>query len=331
MNDRERYEKFAPAKRRLKWQFKVLLASIGVVLAVVVIVLLLSFAGGTTVKKSASSETGGISQESAEAGTSEPISEEPSSEPDSSAGQSNQKASSKGSNAAKSSAAASSKKSAASFTGNVESVLPDSGLTPEWAAKELDMWYLYYVDFDNRMPENYVPPVVKINTPYTRDKSFQFDSRCVDQLRRLLNDANNSGVDLFVYSPYRSYEHQKAIYNNRVNEIKKKGKSQAEAEIEAAQRIMPPGCSEHNLGLSLDFNIASDSFTGTKPCKWLMEHAADYGFVMSYPQDKVSITKVDYESWHYRYVGVDHAKRMKAKNMCLSEYRKFLTDIKNGN
>jgi len=327
MNDRKRYsEKNVPAKRRLKWQVKVLLAAIVLVIVIALVVLLLSLAGGTTINKNASSADSSIAQDSSDISTSGPASEELSSE----SGALSKNASSKASSKAKSSAAASSKKADTSFTGNAESVLPDSSLTPEWAAKELDMWYLYYVDFDNRMPENYVPPVVKINTKYTRNSGFEFDSRCVDQLRRLLNDANNSGVDLFVYSPYRTYASQKTIYNNRVNEIKNKGKSQAEAEIEAAKRIMPPGCSEHNLGLALDFNIASDSFTGTKPCKWLMEHAADYGFIMSYPKDKVHLTKVDYESWHYRYVGVDHAKRMKAKNMCLLEYRQFLTSIKNG-
>ena len=63
-----------------------------------------------------------------------------------------------------------------------------------------------------------------------------------------------------------------------------------------------------------------ESFENTKEFKWLQAHAADYGFILRYPKDKVSITKVAYEPWHWRYVGVEDAKKMKASGKCLEEY-----------
>ena len=62
----------------------------------------------------------------------------------------------------------------------------------------------------------------------------------------------------------------------------------------------------------------------TKAYTWLQEHAAEYGFVERYPKGKESITGIDYEPWHYRYVGKEHAQRMNELNMCLEEYVAFL-------
>lgn len=51
-----------------------------------------------------------------------------------------------------------------------------------------------------------------------------------------------------------------------------------------------------------------------------MEHCCDYGFILRYPADKVEVTGIMYEPWHYRYVGRDNAQAMKAGNLCLEEY-----------
>ena len=44
------------------------------------------------------------------------------------------------------------------------------------------------------------------------------------------------------------------------------------------------------------------------------------GFVLRYPEDKTEITGIDYEPWHYRYVGVEAAKEIMAQGLCLEEY-----------
>ena len=52
----------------------------------------------------------------------------------------------------------------------------------------------------------------------------------------------------------------------------------------------------------------------------LAEHAADYGFILRYPSDKTEATGMDYEPWHYRYVGSEQAHKIKESGLCLEEY-----------
>ena len=41
---------------------------------------------------------------------------------------------------------------------------------------------------------------------------------------------------------------------------------------------------------------------------------------MRYAKDKQSVTKIIYEPWHYRFVGVEAAKDITAKGVTLEEY-----------
>ncbi|MBR5441756.1 MAG: M15 family metallopeptidase, partial [Clostridia bacterium] len=88
----------------------------------------------------------------------------------------------------------------------------------------------------------------------------------------------------------------------------------------AATIVMPPGSSEHNLGYAMDIVCVEEWFETTKEFKWLQQNAADYGFIQRYPKDKQHITKVIYEPWHWRYVGVPAAKAMKESGLVLEEY-----------
>ena len=58
--------------------------------------------------------------------------------------------------------------------------------------------------------------------------------------------------------------------------------------------------------------------------KYLKENAEDYGFILRYRKDKEEITKVNYEPWHWRYVGEEHAKKINELDMCLEEYIEYL-------
>lgn len=88
--------------------------------------------------------------------------------------------------------------------------------------------------------------------------------------------------------------------------------------------INKPECSDHNLGLAVDFNYVKEDFENTKAFKWLTKNAENYGFILRYPKGKEYITKVDYEPWHWRYVGEENAKKMNELNMCLEEYVEYL-------
>lgn len=58
----------------------------------------------------------------------------------------------------------------------------------------------------------------------------------------------------------------------------------------------------------------------TPEYQWLSEHAAEYGFVLRYPEDKQEITGVEFKPWHWRYVGKELASFLTGQNLTLEEY-----------
>lgn len=185
--------------------------------------------------------------------------------------------------------------------------------------KEIDDWKITLANIDNPLPENFTVELANI------DDHRQFDARAIEYLKDMLNDMRKDGAtDVWVQSAYRSVETQKNLYENSINKYLKQGKTQEEAERLTLEYINKPGTSEHNLGLAVDFNEVTDEFAKTKAFKWLNEHAQDYGFILRYPKEKEEITKIEYESWHWRYVGEEHAKKINELNMCLEEYIEYL-------
>ncbi len=86
---------------------------------------------------------------------------------------------------------------------------------------------------------------------------------------------------------------------------------------------------EHETGLTVDivsenYQIIDEEQEKTKEQKWLIENCYKYGFILRYPTEKREITKINYEPWHYRYVGIENAKFIKEKDMCLEEYIEYL-------
>ncbi|MBO9599063.1 MAG: M15 family metallopeptidase [Cohnella sp.] len=87
---------------------------------------------------------------------------------------------------------------------------------------------------------------------------------------------------------------------------------------------LPAGHSEHNLGLSLDIGSSLAPMNEAPEGKWLKKHASDYGFILRYPKDKTKITGIQYEPWHFRYVGLPHSRIMQEKDFALEQYLDFL-------
>lgn len=113
------------------------------------------------------------------------------------------------------------------------------------------------------------------------------------------------------YSGYRSYESQSQLYQNYVAQD-----GQAEADRYSAL----PGYSEHQTGLAYDLiDTAGNLLTETRANQWLREHAADYGFIVRYTEDKEEITGYTAESWHIRYIGSE-AKKIAQSGLSLEEY-----------
>ena len=104
-----------------------------------------------------------------------------------------------------------------------------------------------------------------------------------------------------------------------------KGMDYEEAYNEATRQVMPPGYSEHETGLALDivaadYQLLDDAQENTEENRWLRENCWKYGFILRYPKDKEDITQIDYESWHFRYVGTEAAEYIMKNNITLEEY-----------
>lgn len=190
--------------------------------------------------------------------------------------------------------------------------------------EEIDDWRLTLVNYENELPEDFEIELANI------DKIRQFDSRAIEYLMKMLKDMKKSGItNVWVQSAYRSVEHQEEIYNEKIELYLKEGLTQKEAEKLTEETINKPGTSEHNLGLSVDFNYVDYSFDQTKGFNWLVENAENYGFILRYKKEKEDITKVNYEPWHWRYVGEENAKKINELDMCLEEYIEYLKNKDN--
>ena len=141
----------------------------------------------------------------------------------------------------------------------------------------------------------------------------------------MLSDAKDAGLSMYVASAYRSYEKQREVFNNTMQDWISQGYSPLNAYDETKKSVAVPGTSEHATGLAVDiisseYEALDDRQGDTEEQKWLMEHCWEYGFILRYPSDKSDVTNIVYEPWHYRYVGKEAAKEITEQNITLEEY-----------
>lgn len=168
------------------------------------------------------------------------------------------------------------------------------------------------------LPENYVVELAEV-------RGHQVDVRCAEALEQMLSACAKAGNDPRICSAYRSYDKQEKLYRNKVNRLMALGHQKEEAEKLAGTEVAVPGTSEHHLGLAVDIVDASnwnlDETQAKTPSQlWLMEHCWEFGFILRYPNEKSVITGIIYEPWHYRYVGVEIAMKLKDSGLSLEEY-----------
>ncbi len=184
-------------------------------------------------------------------------------------------------------------------------------------------WELLLVNKNHKVPEGYSMELEEVETVHKVDK------RITVALNQMLNDARKQGLSPIICSSYRTNAKQKQLYNNKTKEYKRLGYNNAEAEELASYWVAIPGTGEHETGLAVDivsknYQILDEKQEETDVQKWLMENSYKYGFTLRYPTDKKEITMINYEPWHYRYVGIDNATYMKEHEMCLEEFIDYL-------
>ncbi len=171
---------------------------------------------------------------------------------------------------------------------------------------------LVLVNDNNRLSNDYAVHLVKFN-------GYMVASILVDDLTKMYNEAYSEGINLTINNAYRDQDEQKEILDARVSSYVSQGYSKDEALRESLKIVAAPGYSEHETGLAIDFS-SLDPEENRAMWAWLNNNAYKYGFIRRYPPDKVSITGISYEAWHYRYVGREVAKIIYENDICFEEY-----------
>ena len=159
---------------------------------------------------------------------------------------------------------------------------------------------------------------------YERD-SIQAVREATEALIRMIRAAEADGISPWkLREAYRTVADQQRIFNNRVKSYENDGHTHAQALSITRREVADPGASEHHTGLAFDLNVPGKTFLDTAQYIWLKRHCWDYGFIMRYTDEKDDITGITGEEWHVRYVGVDHAQKMRDLDYCLEEYVEYL-------
>jgi D-alanyl-D-alanine carboxypeptidase len=175
------------------------------------------------------------------------------------------------------------------------------------------------VDKQYSLPAGYVPPdLAAIPSAYLAPGfggSLRQDA--LNDMVAMLDAAYAEGHDIRCRSAYRSYAEQEDTFNYWVSILG----------YEEATRVSAmPGHSEHQLGSTCDLTSPEvgwdllESFGDSAAGQWLMTHAHEYGFVLSYPQGQEAVTGYSYEPWHWRYLGRDEAAAFKSSGITLNQY-----------
>ena len=179
--------------------------------------------------------------------------------------------------------------------------------------------------------KTYVPAsLITLNYEMTNGrKTVELDATAAAALEAMLLCMRADGItDCFVTSGYRSYSYQQMLESTYVSNEMQEDPSLSRAEaLEIVHTYSAaPGQSEHQSGLCVDFittgmnNELTNTFEQYAAFEWLKENACQFGFILRYPEDKVSVTKYSYESWHYRFVGRDAAIAITESGLTLEEY-----------
>ena len=180
-------------------------------------------------------------------------------------------------------------------------------------------WRLVLINKQHPIPEDYSFKLGNIKD------GMRCDERIINDLLAMMQAARSDGINLMIRSPYRSDNQQETNFNKRIRLYMGQGYSYMEAYKLTSQVITVPGASEHQVGLALDitcdtYDSLTVGFGETAAGQWLAEHSCEYGFTLRYPQGKEYITSIEFEPWHFRYVGREAATIMHDEGICLEEF-----------
>lgn len=171
-------------------------------------------------------------------------------------------------------------------------------------ADDLSLYHL--IDKAHAVGADYVPkdliPVTRGDLWHVNRNDLSLRPEAYHALEDLARAAQQDGITLLVSSTYRSYAYQARLFDRYVREDG----------VEQAERYSArPGTSQHQLGAAVDFGSITDDWADTAMGTWVYDHAADYGWSLSFPQGYEDVTGYMWECWHFRYLGREACRLQK--------------------
>lgn len=147
------------------------------------------------------------------------------------------------------------------------------------------------------------------NTCYgVSDMEVSLDANVIDHFNQLMQAYYNiyENNDIMIVSGYRTREVQAEFYENK-------------------KTMLPGGYSDYHTARSFDLviypdGVSSNYYAATGDYAWIAEHAAEYGFILRYPDGKADKTGISPRAYTFRYIGVPHASYIYENGLCLEEY-----------
>ncbi|UCE40393.1 MAG: M15 family metallopeptidase [Candidatus Aminicenantes bacterium] len=183
-------------------------------------------------------------------------------------------------------------------------VLPRELMVEEWGQKNFPLGE-EIVNKNAALPQEYAPDdLIKIHQKWnfhTPDNPKYLRKYVAYMIEQMLQNAEEQGVHIRVFSAYRSHDKQRYLYLKAISHY---GKGQ--------NRVAKPGHSEHQLGTTVDLcglnpqTVLNPNFDRNKEGRWLRENAPKFGFYQSYTKENQHLTGYIPEPWHYRFLHKPH-------------------------
>ncbi len=173
---------------------------------------------------------------------------------------------------------------------------------------------LILVNNEHHIPAGYEIKLMELSN------GQKIDERIYPDLQQMFDDMRAEDLKPYVREGYRTSKEQKDILVEFIVDNIQVGHSPIKAYKLAREQVAAVGNSEHQLGLAVDINPYSGSPNEWDVYGWLDKNAWKYGFILRYPDGKTDVTGINYEPWHYRYVGKETAEEIHSKGITLEEY-----------
>ena len=144
--------------------------------------------------------------------------------------------------------------------------------------------------------------------------SYKLQKEAFDAFNAMKDAALIEGIDIEIISSYRSFEHQKRIWERKYERFVSKGLSPKLAIAKIIEYSTIPGTSRHHWGTDIDIIDGSvskpknilieenylEKGVYSKLKKWMDENSEKFGFYLVYTNES-NRKGFKFEPWHYSF------------------------------